>query len=270
MTIFLSLIGVLIVVFFLGKWYSQRQFKQEVKQLFSGSNIPSNKIYETSQLSGLPDPVQRYFKLVLKPHQPYIGCMRATHDGLFKVGKNKDWINIHGEQYATTEKPGFIWKGTTSMFVARDMYIADKGRLVVALFSLFHVVDKMGEQYNQGELLRWLGESVMYPTNLLPGEHLHWFPIDAHHAKLSFIYKGLDLFFLFTFNSIGEITEMETKRYMSEDKLEIWVIKIADYKLISNILIPVRFEVLWRLKEGDFSYARFRMKTVEFDKPVRF
>ncbi len=39
-------------------------------------------------------------------------------------------FNIKGEQYATTEKPGFIWKGATSMFIASDMYIADKGRLV--------------------------------------------------------------------------------------------------------------------------------------------
>ena len=39
-------------------------------------------------------------------------------------------FNIQGEQYVTTEKLGFIWKGATSMFIARDMYIADKGRLV--------------------------------------------------------------------------------------------------------------------------------------------
>ena len=70
------------------------------------------------------------------------------------------------------EKPGFIWKGTTSMFVARDMYISGKGRLVVSLLSLYKIMDAKGENYNQGELLRWLGESVLYPTNLLPDERL--------------------------------------------------------------------------------------------------
>ena len=81
-------------------------------------------------------------------------------------------MNTTGEQYATTGKPGFIWKGTTSMFVARDMYISDKGRLIVTLFCLFKVADAKGEKYNEGELLRWLSESVLYPTNLLPGEKL--------------------------------------------------------------------------------------------------
>ena len=86
--------------------------------------------------------------------------------------KNKDWVNIKGEQYFTTEKPGFIWKDTTRLFVARDMYIADKGRLIATLFSLYNVVDAKGENYNEGELQRWLAESVWFPTNLLPGNNL--------------------------------------------------------------------------------------------------
>ncbi len=81
--------------------------------------------------------------------------------GQFKTGIDKSWIKIKGEQYATTEKPGFIWKGTTSMFTARDMYIDKKGRLIVSIFSLINVVKCQGEQYDQGELLRWLGESVL-------------------------------------------------------------------------------------------------------------
>ena len=90
--------------------------------------------------------MQRYFKYVLKERQPYISYAGITHDAQFKTGLDKDWINIKGEQYATTEKPGFIWKGTTSMFTPRDMFIADKGRLVISLFSLYNVVDAKGEQ----------------------------------------------------------------------------------------------------------------------------
>ncbi len=72
----------------------------------------------------MPEPVQRYFNYALKEGQPYISYARITHDGQFKTGLDKGWINIKGEQYATTEKPGFIWKGTTTMFIARDMYIS--------------------------------------------------------------------------------------------------------------------------------------------------
>ena len=192
------------------------------------------------------------------------------HDGQFKTDLKKDWVNIIGEQYFTTEKPGFIWKGTTSMFVARDRYIDNMGGLTATLFSLINVVDVKGEKYNQGELLRWLSESVWFPTNLLPSEKLRWTDIDSSSAKLSFNYKGLALYFIITFNEKGEISQMETKRYMDEKRLETWVIKAIRYEEKNEIIIPIEAEVFWRLKEGDFSYAKFKVKTIEYDKPLKF
>ena len=93
--------------------------------------------------------MQLYFKHVLKEGQPYISYLRMTHDGQFKSSEKKDWVDIEGEEYFAAEKPGFIWKGKTSMFTARDMYIADKGRLVVSLFSVLNIVNAQGEQYKQ-------------------------------------------------------------------------------------------------------------------------
>lgn len=97
-------------------------------------------------------------------------------------------------------------------------YKSDKKRLIATLFSLYNVADARGEKYNEGELLRWLGESVLYPTNFLPGEEFKWVPIDSKTAKLTFKYNGLSLFFKITFNTVGEITEIETNL--------IWVRKI--------------------------------------------
>lgn len=270
MIIILSIIGLLVLILITGRIILSIQFSREVRELFVQSENISAKIFQRKQIAELPEPVKRYFNHVLKDGQPYISFARIKHDGQFKTGFDKDWINIKGEQYATTGKPGFIWKGTTSMFIARDMYIADRGRLVVSLFSLYNILDAQGEQYNQGELLRWLGESVLYPTNLLPDERLEWFPVDDTTAKLTFNYNGLSLFFIITFNETGEITEMETKRYMDEKNLETWVIKSSDYKEFNSVIIPTTFEVLWRLEKGDFSYAKFNITDAEYNKPEKF
>ena len=196
--------------------------------------------------------------------------MRFTHDGLFKTTVDKDWVDIKGEQYVTTETPGFIWKGTTSLFTARDMYISDKGRLTVSLFSVIKVVDAKGSKYNEGELIRWLGESILYPTNLLPGKRLQWTAIDEKSARLTFNYNGLSLFYTVTFNAVGEIIQLETKRYMREKDLQTWIIKLSDYKEMSGVLVPTTTEVLWRLEKGDFSYAKFLVKEVEFNNREKF
>ncbi len=270
MIITLSIVGLILMIFIIGKINLSIKFSKQVKELFAQSKSISDQRFHQNQLEGLPKPVQRYFNHILKDGQPYLSYARIKHDGQFKTGIDKDWISVSGEQYATTEKPGFIWKGTTSMFVARDLYISDKGRLVVSLLSLFQVVNAQGEHYNQGELLRWLGESVLYPTNLLPSERLQWFPINSQAAKLTYQYKGFSLFFKMTFNQIGEITEMETKRYMDEKRLETWVIKATKYQELNNVIIPMAFDVLWRLEKGDFSYAKFNITEVEYGQPEKF
>ncbi len=270
MVIVFSILGFLLLALIIGKINMFIKFRKQVKRLFTQSKNISHKTFHKSQLDSLPEPVQRYFNHILKEGQPFISYARIKHEGQFKADLKKDWMPIKGEQYVTTEKPGFIWKGTTAIFIARDLYIENRGILLVTLLSLVNIIDGKGEKYDQGELLRWLGESILYPTNFLPSEKLNWFPIDEKTAKLTFIYNGLSLFFKITFNDSGEITEMETKRYMDVKNLETWVIKVADYKELNKMIIPTTFEVLWRLKKGDFSYAKFNITEIEYDNPVIF
>ncbi len=270
MIIAFTLIVFLVLILLIGKVTLVNKFDKEVKELFAQSNNISNIVFHKKQLDHLPEPVQRYFNYVLKEGQPYISYVRITHSGFFKTGLKKDWIQIKGEQYATTQKPGFIWKGTTAIFIAFDRYIGEIGRLTVYILSLIKVVEGKGGNYNQGELLRWLGESIMYPTNLLPSKLLQWYFVNDTSAKFTYNYKGLSLFFYVSFNQLGQIVEMQTKRFMDENKLENWVIKVSNYKELNQVIIPTAFEVLWRLRDGDFSYAKFNITKVEYETPLKF
>ncbi|CAN5788074.1 hypothetical protein BH11BAC3_BH11BAC3_41300 [soil metagenome] len=173
MLYFLIFIAIIALTFLTGKINLSIKFNRQVKQLFAESKNISDKIFSHQQLENLPPPVQLYFKHVLKEGQPYLSYIRLKHDGQFKTSIKKDWVTIKGEQYFTTEKSGFIWKGTTSMFIARDMYLASEGRLIATILSTINVADIHGKkEYDQGELLRWLSESIWFPTNLLPAENL--------------------------------------------------------------------------------------------------
>jgi len=270
MIIAFYILGSLLFIFIIGKAVNEYQFRTSVAKLFSLSQNNVHKNYQLTQIQHLPAPVQSYFKHVLPENQSYISHIRMTHNGQFKTGQDKDWINIKGEHYATTQNPGFIWKGNTSLFTATDSYIQNTGNLKVSLLSIINIIDAKGPAYNQGELIRWLGESVIYPTNLLPSENLSWSAIDTKTAKLNFNYNGLNLYFIVKFNEKGEIIELETKRYMEINQLETWVIKLNKYKKMNHILVPTSFEVLWRLPKGDFSYAKFYIQKLEYNKPFIF
>ncbi len=248
----------------------QFNFSKQVKTLFANSPHYSGKRYNVRQLTGLPDPVQRYFLHVLRDGQPYINTARLTHDGYFKIGQDKAWVKIKGEQYFTTCRPGFIWKGKTSQFTAIDQYILGKGRLQVFLMALMRIINGQGESYDQGELMRWISESVWFPTNLLPAEHLNWLPIDATKAQVIFRAGPTKASFIVTFDKKDEIIQMETRRYMGKGDLQPWVAKMTNYKEINNIIVPSRAEAIWRLAGGDFSYARFHINTLQYGVAEKF
>jgi hypothetical protein len=94
----------------------------------------------------------------------------------------------------------------------------------------------------------------------LPGENLQWQPIDQVSARLIYKHKDLSVFYSVTFNDRDEIVEMGTERYMGNSGLEKWLVKCGDYQQRDGMLIPIKAEVLRRLKAGDFSYAQFRVQ----------
>lgn len=169
-TITYLLIAVL-VLYALLVLQSNWHYKTQLNRLFSLRDKSAPRIFNFSQLLGLPPPVEQYLRLALKDGSIYPGSIRLKHGGKFKMALDKPWIPIHGEQYFTTLPPGFVWKGNTALFSARDMYINGKGKLEVFLFEAFKIVNGRGEKFDQGELLRWLAESVWFPTNFLQDEN---------------------------------------------------------------------------------------------------
>ncbi|MEO6851161.1 MAG: DUF6544 family protein, partial [Mucilaginibacter sp.] len=91
LVIFIAIIATILIT---GKINLSIKFNGQVKQLFAESKSITGKKFSYQQLVGLPSPVQRYFKHVLKDGQPYISYIRLKHDGQFKTDLKKDWVNI--------------------------------------------------------------------------------------------------------------------------------------------------------------------------------
>lgn len=238
-----------------------------VENLFNNAESISHKKFTSDQLEGLPEPVQRYFGYALTEGQSYISFLRLKHRGVFKTDPEKDYMDIKGKQYFIAEKPGFVWIGKTKLFKAVDSYMNHKGRLKVYLFSLIPIVNQQGAKIDQGELLRWLGESVWLPTNLLPSENKKWSPIDSNKARLTFTYDGYNLFYDMSFNDAGQIREMTTQRYMGTDSMETWQGKVSEYVEVNGMHVPSRIEAIWKLDSGDYKYADFKVDKFEYDIP---
>lgn len=212
----------------------------------------------------LPEPVKKYLGLVLPEKYSVIKKVWLSHDGFFRSSPKSDWVKIKGEQSFNTAYPEFIWEGKTKLLKATDRYVNGKGRLKVKLLGLIPIVNAAGPELDQAELLRWLGESVWFPTNLLPGQGLNWDPVDMDHARLSYHFGGFDLSYLVTFNKAGEISRIETLRWKEKGELEKWVGKTSDYKDFNGFKIPTRIEASWFNEDVEFQYVDFHVKTISY------
>lgn len=245
-------------------------FEKQATHLLEQSPKQLGKTFTHRNLAHLPEPVQNYFKHVLKEGLPYISYVRLKHSGKFKTSLDGRWLDIMGEEYFTTVHPGLVWKGRTKWFTAFDIFVSGKGKLNVYFLSIFRIVNGHGLKYSQAELLRWLGESVWFPTNLLPTEFLQWSAIDSHSAKLTYTSNKFIVYYIVSFNDIGEITQLETKRYMGDKNLETWIGKVSDYKSFHGVLIPTKIEAIWRMPDRDFPYAQFQITELEYNKNQLF
>ncbi len=212
----LSAVAVPVVAWLVGRWLVARQTCREITALFSQAEIGLVQTYDPAQLSGLLAPVQRYFRHVLKPGQPYVRSVRLRHDGQFKTDLKKDWMDITGEEYFVADKPAYIWNGTITWFTACDRYVAGRGSLTVHLMSAFPVQHFSGPVADESELLRYLAETVWFPTSLLPGGPAVWSPIDDNSATLTLTDNGLTVSCQMHFNEKGEIVRYQAQRYSDE------------------------------------------------------
>lgn len=243
-------------------------FKKYVKELFSTSPKINFTKSSYSQIESLPEPVKKYFNLVLNEEQPFISCVRLRHDGYFRTKPNGKWVEIKGEEYFTVGVPGFVWKGNTRLFCALDMFISGKGKLLVYLLSTIRILKSEGEETDKGELLRWLAEAAIFPTALLPGDYISWEPIDQLSSLLILRYNNFHLECEVFFKDTGEIYKIQSERfYMNDQKLHKWIGYLSNYKRFNKILIPTTLEVSWDLPEGIFTYAKFNITELEFNKP---
>jgi hypothetical protein len=65
---------------------------------------------------------------------------------------------------------------------------------------------------------------------------------------------------------------MAAQRWMGGGEkatLERWVVPATEWREMDGVAIPVKGEVVWRLKGGDFSYFRWEVTALQHDRPAR-
>ncbi len=236
--------------------------KKLIAQFLSSSKQVSG-IYEENQIGHVPEPAQRYLKYAVAESRRYVSQAYLKHIGEFKPSRK--WTPIKGEEYFTIQPPGFVWFGKVRFISAIDTYQQGFGRMQIKLLSTFKLVDAKGEEFNQGELVRWLSETPWFPTALLPSENIRWEAIDANSAKIHLTDHGLTVEGTFFFNEDGKISKFKAKR-SGNGKLQDWICHYYDYREVDGFYVPFYVDASWEAESEEYKYAKFKIKSIEYDQ----
>jgi hypothetical protein len=251
----------------------QRLVSADVRTLFA-DDVPSVGPGDLrARWDALPAPIRRYLRFAVGDGAPAIRTAYLRHDGFFRTKPHQRWMCIDGEQYFAVGIPGFVWNASVRAaplvwIEARDCLLSGRGNMLVKLLSTVPIADARGAEIDQGASLRWLAECAWFPYAFV-GDSIEWASIDAHRARATLRHDGLPVSAIVDVDDEGRLVELSAHRYADvghgRTELRPWMGRYDEYGEFSGFRIPTSVEVSWQLGQDRFTYARFRIRTLEYN-----
>jgi hypothetical protein len=214
--------------------------------------------YDARELEGLPAPVQRYFRTVLRDGQPIVTGAIVRHTGTFNVsglGSHERWMPFTSEQHVLTNRPGFVWNARVVLVpgiavLVHDAYAGGVGTLHPAVLGLFSLTNQHGTgEIARGELMRYMMEAAWYPTALLPSQGTKWVAIDGASADATMQDGDISMTMRFSFNAAGliESVRADARAALIGGKLVMmpWEGRMSNYQERAGMRVPLTAEAAW-------------------------
>lgn len=267
--------GLAVIIYASNHWRSKTD-KLRVKLTNEQQSIQP-KTYDSREIVDLPEPVQRFFKAVLQDGQAIITKVELSQIGLFHMNETEDkWHKFTATQLVTTQSLGFDWDAKIQMIpfinvFVHDSYLRGEGNLLASILGLFTVAKMHNTpELNQGELLRFLAESVWYPTSLLPSQGVIWEAIDQHSSRATLTDGKTTASVVFQFDTGGLITSMRAEsrcyRVVGDKPMFMpWVGNFREYEVHHGMRIPLEGEVGWEHLEGLRLYFKGTITKINYE-----
>lgn len=256
------------------RWRAQTLLLHARLQAAQHAGAPTH--FSLHELQGLPTPVQRYFRVALTPGQPLVRAVRVDQEGTLNTSDSgTQWRAFTARQQIQTQRPGFDWDARVeqwpgvAMFV-RDAYVGGAGLLQVALMGAVTLARQQGgAEAARGELMRYLAESVWYPTALLPSQGVQWQAVDDTSARARLSDGDVTVELLFVFNAQGLVEQVRAasrgRQVGARVTLLPWRGRFNHPVRRDGMLVPLEGEVAWLMLGGQQPYWRGRITRLRYE-----
>ncbi|MBN2886111.1 MAG: hypothetical protein JXM75_05315 [Chromatiaceae bacterium] len=216
----------------------------------------SPRTYNPEEIAALPTPVQRFFEAVLVSGQPLVVAAELGQEGRINLGGEQPrWKLLRARQSVVTQAPGFLWDARAPLLpglaiFAQETLLASGGSFRLALFGLLPIKRiASSERLTEAQRLRFLAESVWYPTRLLPSQGVRWEAMDEESARATLVDGEAQTSLVFSFDANGLVRGVRAEaraRLVGKQLVETpWEGRFWEYRQHGGMMIPVQAESAW-------------------------
>jgi hypothetical protein len=273
-----NLIILLVAAEAFGSWNFNSMTESELKALLRKPLVTTSvapKAVLTKEMTAyLPPVVQKWLERSHVMGKEMMHTVRIEQQGTMRTSPTGAWMNLTAEQFNTIDEPSFIWKAKAVVapliyIAARDKYVGGKGNMFVQLMSLYPIADAKGTTIDQGSMLRYLAEICLFPTAVV-SNYIRWEALDSLSARATMSFGGVTASGLFRFTADGDMVSFEAQRYYDRKEgatLEDWLCVSKGWKDFHGIRVTNSFDIIWKLKAGDYFWLNVEVTDMEFNIP---
>lgn len=234
------------------------------------------------ELAALPEPVRRYLDFAFQGEPRRLRSLSVVQQGDFRRPGQTGWERMTAEQYVAATEPAFVFSGATQVLPgvtarAMDAYVDGRMRMRAKVFSAITVMAEDGGALDRVSLMRFVIESALFPSALLPGEHLRWEAMDETRARAVVLAAGEAIgAYVVTFDpASGALVRMESEaegdpatagRFHGAGE----VVERSDYRAVEGVMVPHRFTLARRLGGDVQPFWKGEVTQIAFDRSERF
>jgi hypothetical protein len=183
-------------------------------------------------------------------------------------------MNTSSSQYNFFDDPARLYYIRSSLYgIPVDglhAYTGDHATMKINMAYLFPVVDASGDTMTLSETVTLFNDMCLLAPATLIDENILWEVVDPLSVWARFTHNGITISAMLYFGESGELVRfVSDDRYLSTNGKTYaryqWSTPVKEYRDFEGRKVPVYAEAGWQLPDGNFTYARFTIRDIEYN-----
>jgi hypothetical protein len=232
-------------------------------------------IVTETDLTSLPEPVQRYLRATGVVGRPRVRNYRLRFRGRIRSGPESRWMPFEADQQSFSDEPTRLFLMHARMFAlpveAFHRRIAGHATMQVRIAGAIPMVDARGDVMDRSEAVTLFNDMCLLAPGTLVDRAIVWEPVDARMVRARFTDGAQTVSATLLFGDDGLLTNFvsDDRSRSSPDGKTFTRLRfstpVRDYRDFGSARLGAYGEARWLLPSGEFTYGEFELQEIAYN-----